>query len=143
MRQAKTISMADVSGFDGRHQHVKTDMRNAYERLDRAYEYLLPSDRYILEQYFVHKTSMAEIARATRRCPKTIKRQIKKLVIRIHSLVFDYLILYGPALERELFKTGDFVVFRGYSVSQASKLTGFSIRKIRHHMLILKQKASY
>ena len=52
------------SGFDGRHDYKKADMRNAYERLDRAYEYLLPSDRFFCwSSIFLHRTAMCEIAR--------------------------------------------------------------------------------
>ena len=140
MRQSKIISLADVSGFEGSFEDQKADTRTAYERLDRAYEYLLPNDRYVLEQYFVHGTSMTKIAGATRRCPKTIRRQLKRLVLRIHSMFFDYLILYGPAMEREKYKACDFVIFKGYSIVRASKKMGVSIRKVTKYLDELKEE---
>ncbi len=139
MRNAKTVMMGDVSGFEGRHQFKKLGMREAYDRLERAYDYILPCDRYLLEQYFVHRTSLSRIAESMRHCPKTIRRRLKKLIVRIHSAEFDYLVLYGPTLSRDVYRVGDCIFLKGYSFSQTRKLTGLSLHHIRSYLLEITQ----
>lgn len=115
--------------------------RDDIERLlDRA-SHLPATDRVLVEQVYRHGVPVVDIARLSGQPPRKLRRRLARLLKRMNSPLFAFLIRHGDQLPQPLRRTGELIVLEGHSLRRAVSLSEQSLHRVREHLRTLQTLA--
>lgn len=115
----------------------RSHRRNAIEKLlDRA-KYLNETDRALIDQVYRYGSSISSVARISGQRAANLRRQMAKLLKRVNSPLFAFMIVHGDLLPVKVQRTAKLVVLKGYSQRRAADVSGQTLHRVRRHMEVL------
>ena len=115
-------------------QRPLTNRRLIAENLIIRAEFLDSADRALLQAVFDRGVTAAEIARAIGERPEALRRRIQRLVVRLGSDPYQFVmrqLSQWPSCQR---KVGESVFLRGLSQREASQHLGMSLHRVRREV---------
>jgi hypothetical protein len=115
----------------------RRNCRDDIERLlDRA-AYLSGHDRVFIEQVYRHGVSLPDVSRLSGQAPRRLRQRLARLMKRMNSPLFVFLVQHGMQLPEPLRRTGELVVLEGNSLRRAGFLSEQSLHRVREHLRTL------
>lgn len=111
-----------------------TNRRLIAEKVVMRAEFLAPADKALLVAVFERGITAAEFARAVGKRPETMRRRVQRLVERLGSSPYQFVMRQlknWPPTQR---KVGESVFLRGLSQRQASKQLGMPLHGVRREV---------
>ena len=133
---SQTINATTSAGI-GRRSH----RRNYIERLlDRA-KYLDESDHALIAQVYQYGSSISGIARVSGQSASNLRRHVARLLKRMNSPLFTFMMAHGDLLPGPTRKIATLVVLKGCSQRRAASLSGQTLHRVRKHLQTLRALA--
>jgi len=130
-----------TAGVTVRDQWRRVDQRGLADGVLAMAVHLGDEDRFLIEQVFDHGIRMSDIARQRGRSRSTVQYHVKKILIRIRSPLFRFLVGHGDLLLVELRRTGKAVILEGRPLREAAQLLGLSLHTVRQHLAAIQALA--
>lgn len=111
-----------------------TNRRLIAEQVVMRAEYLAPADKALLQAVFERGITAGEFARAIGKRPQTMRRRVQRLVERLGSSPYQFVMRQlkdWPPMQR---KVGESVFLRGLSQREASQQLGMPIHGVRREV---------
>ena len=115
--------------------------RNHIEKLLNRAQYLDETEGALIEQVYRYGNSISSIARVSGQSAADIRRQIARVLKRINSPLFTYMITHGDLLPAKVRRTATWVVIKGYSQRRVADMSGQTLHRVRKHIEILRALA--
>ncbi len=108
--------------------------RNHTERILQRAEHLHESDRLVIEQVYARGMSITALARLTRTSPRKLQRRMVKLIRRLDSPIFLYVVRNRYHLPDETRRIAELAICRGQSMRRIATVTGMSLHHVRQQL---------
>lgn len=116
--------------------------RREIEDLLELADHLDQRDRLLVQQVYQYGVSLAALAQLTGRSPKAVRGRIRKLMQRMRSPVFGYVVLQGEALPARTRQVAQEVVVRCRSLRATAAYLGLSLHAVREQMAAVRALAA-
>ena len=126
---SQAISMTTRASVDFRHHR-----RDQVEQLLERAQYLSEPDRLLIEQVYQHGISITDLARLTNNPSRSLRRRVVRLIQRMDSPMFMFVVRNQFRLPPEALRVGQLVLCQGHSLRRAAKVAGRSLHHIRRHL---------
>ncbi len=114
-----------------RHRHHR---REHAERLLQRAAFLSDDDRLLIEQVYDRGVSICDLARLTHTQPRRLRRRVVKLIQRLDSPLFLFVIRNDNDLPRDTRLVAKLAICNGYSMRRVAHLTGRSLHFVRQQL---------
>ena len=104
------------------------------EKVVMRAEFLDSADRALLQAVFDRGMTAAEIARATGEKPQSMRRRVQRLVERLGSNPYQFVMRQKKDWPPCQQKVGESVFLRGLSHRETSQLLGISLHSVRREV---------
>lgn len=118
----------------GEHEDVRASSRKKVEGLVHFAEYLAPADRALIVSVFENGTSAADLARAVGEDPRQVRRRLKRLVTRMASTEFRFVIRHRNTWPGNQRRVADAVILRGLTQREAAAELNLSLHQVRTYL---------
>lgn len=125
------------AGVERRHAR-----RNEVESLLGLADHLEERDRLLVQQIYQYGLSLAALARLTGRSQRAVRGRIRKLMARMRSPVFGYVVLQGESLPARTRQVAEEVVVRCRSLRSTAAYLGMSLHAVREQMAAVRALAT-
>jgi len=133
---SQALNFATIEAVDRRRCY-----RDQVERLLERADYLEDADRLLVEQVYRHGMPVTDIARLTGDRPRNLQRRVAKLLKRLNSKLFLYVISHKDSLASSVRRSSELVVLHGHSLRRAASLSHRSLHQIRQDIRALRAMA--
>ena len=116
--------------------------RDYAERLLERAVHLEKTDRLLIEQVYRHGMSITDAACMSGEEPRKVQRRIAKLLKRMDSDKFVFVLGHWELLPQSIHKTVELVVLQGHSFRRAARLSRLSLYQVRQHLRTLESLES-
>ena len=117
-----------------REQDAKETLRRRTEGLLTYAEHLDSADRALVEAVFERGASAAGLARAMSRDPRHVRRRLKRLINRMSSRMFQFVLRQRMHWTPNQRRVAEAVVLRGLTQRQAASELGLTLHQVRTYM---------
>jgi len=104
-------------------------------------QHLADEDRVLIEQVYGHGVSVADVARLSRRPARSLRRQVKNLLLRMKSPLYTFMMGHSDLLPEEVRLVAKLTVLHGNSLRKAAAMSGRSLHEVRQHVQTLRALA--
>ncbi len=111
--------------------------RDYAERLLERAAHLEKTDRLLIEQVYRNGMSITDAACISGDDPRKVQRRITKLLKRMDSDRFVFVLGHWELLPVSIRKTVELVVLQGHSLRRAARLSRVSLYQVRQHLRTL------
>lgn len=115
-------------------QEVRIGTRRRTEGLVNCAAYLELSDRALVESVFERGMSVAALARAVGDDPRHLRRRLKRLLNRISSREFQFVLRARRHWSDNQQRVADAVILRGRTQRQAASELNLSLHQVRTYL---------
>lgn len=126
--------MAMPVGVVSKAEDVKSEGRRRSEGLVTYAEHLDPADRALVVSVFERGLSAAELARATGRDPRHVRRRLKRLIARMASRPFQFVLRHRANWSLNQRRVAEAVVLRGRTQREAAAELGLTLHQVRTYL---------
>ncbi|HRP63096.1 MAG TPA: sigma factor-like helix-turn-helix DNA-binding protein [Phycisphaerales bacterium] len=93
--------------------------------------HLDPSDRALINAIYRHGMSAAEFARAVHMTPANIRNRVRRIVRRMISPPFRYVLAHRSGWPRAMRRVAEAIFLEGRTQREAAAATGVSLHHVR------------
>ncbi|MEM7680950.1 MAG: hypothetical protein AAF288_03245 [Planctomycetota bacterium] len=111
--------------------HRRRSRRLAVETLLERAQHLPEPDRMLMHQVYAQGLSIARVAHATGRHPRTLQRHAERLVRRMRSRSFQFIAQHLDLLPRDLQPVARARFLHGLSLRDIARQSRLSLHKVR------------
>jgi len=112
----------------------RTLQRGRMENLVSYAEHLEPADRALIESVFERGMSAADLARAMGRDPRHVRRRLKRLITRMSSRPFQFVLRCRDKWPVNQRRVADAIVLRGLTQREAADELDLTLHQVRTYI---------
>lgn len=107
--------------------------RQAAEQIVARAAFLPPSDRLLVQLYLEHGRTLKDLAEASGLPPRVMSRKMRKLITRVASERFDFVLHHMESWPTGRRKVAIAMVLHGLSIRDAAQTLAVSLYTVRRH----------
>ena len=120
------VTEAEVDRRRSRRDHIECLLELA--------KHLPETDRLLVDQVYRYGIAISDIARLHGHAPRNIRRRVAKLLVRLNSPLYKYVVFHHDKLSEDIRRVAVLVVLHGHSLRRAATISNKSLHRIRENI---------